>query len=404
MPFEIVIVGIAVLTGGALLLPVVRKNDLWRATVTPLASIIGSGFLVAAPILSETLGQMAVFGMAGLCAAAWLFGMAMRFNIAKTEDRVGQSGNPVINGLDRLSALALAFAYFISVAYYVNLLSAFALRGLSVTDPQIIRFTALGILAVLGGIGLMRGLKWLEGIEVAAVGVKLGVIIAVLAGLALSMGFSLGGAPPAPETSPSASHSIEHQARVLLGLIILVQGFETSRYLGSTYSKAERIRTMRWAQIIATGIYIAFIALALPWFHGVTLDNAGETAVIDMLRPLAAVVGPLLIVAALMSQLSASVADMNGSSGLIEHETRGRLGVKLGYALTAGAAIGVTLFSDIFEIISHASRAFAAYYALQSASAAWVAFRQANAPLRGVLFSAATVLALAVVIFGLPAE
>ncbi|MGJ0395441.1 MAG: hypothetical protein ACR65U_04335 [Methylocystis sp.] len=41
------------------------------ATVTPLASIFGSGFLAIAAILAMAAGRDAVFAMAGICALAY---------------------------------------------------------------------------------------------------------------------------------------------------------------------------------------------------------------------------------------------------------------------------------------------------------------------------------------------
>jgi hypothetical protein len=38
----------------------------WKATVTPLASIMGSGFLVSAPLLAGIVGNLALFCMAAL--------------------------------------------------------------------------------------------------------------------------------------------------------------------------------------------------------------------------------------------------------------------------------------------------------------------------------------------------
>ena len=52
---------------GVLMLPRVRDARAWRATVTPLASIIGSGFLVLGPILSHSYGQYAPMMMLFLC-------------------------------------------------------------------------------------------------------------------------------------------------------------------------------------------------------------------------------------------------------------------------------------------------------------------------------------------------
>ena len=44
----------------------------WRATVTPLASIMGSGFLVSAPLLAGIVGNLAVICMAALLLLAWV--------------------------------------------------------------------------------------------------------------------------------------------------------------------------------------------------------------------------------------------------------------------------------------------------------------------------------------------
>ncbi|QDT34153.1 hypothetical protein [Thalassoglobus polymorphus] len=57
---------------------VVKKSVTWQATVTPLASIIGSGFLILAPSLKHEFGSWGIAVMALLCIAAYLFGNAIR--------------------------------------------------------------------------------------------------------------------------------------------------------------------------------------------------------------------------------------------------------------------------------------------------------------------------------------
>jgi hypothetical protein len=52
------------------------------ATVTPLASIFGSGFLIIIPILERELGALAAAGMAAVCLLAWVVGIAIRHNVA----------------------------------------------------------------------------------------------------------------------------------------------------------------------------------------------------------------------------------------------------------------------------------------------------------------------------------
>ena len=194
-----------------------------------------------------------------------------------------------------------------------------------------------------------------------------------------------------------------NEIRVLLGLAILVQGFETSRYLGHAYDTKTRIRTMRYAQWIATAIYIVFVLLITSYFKDGLPPQGGETAIIDMLMPLGAAVAPLIIVTALASQFSAAVADMNGAGGLLAESSKRRLEVNLGNLATALAAIAVTWVANIYEIITIASKIFVFYYALQSAEAAWTAWGRRDLKW-AALFSFAVLLALTIVLFAIPAE
>lgn len=397
-------IAVAAIVAILALRPATMRSRPWRATVTPLASIIGSGFLVAGPILAHVAGNWAALAMTGLCAAAYLFGAAVRRNILLVEPMI-QNGPPrQIVVIERISSFAIAFAYFVSVTYYLNLFAAFLLKADNIIDPLYIRIAATTVITILGGVGAFRGLGGLERVELGAVGVKLAIIAGLLAALVLSAVMAVYSGTFA---LPVVSHDTGlEEAGVLLGLIILVQGFETSRYLGSEYDAATRVRTMRVAQLLSSTIYIAFILLITPFFSGRLPEAGGETAIIDLLAPLGAAVGPLLIFAALASQLSAAVADMNGASGLLHDATRQRISLRAGYLATAAFAVALTWVANIYEIISFASKAFALYYGLQSYLAAVVTLRQgsAKAKLKAALFFAAAVLATAVVIFGIPAD
>jgi hypothetical protein len=78
-----------------------------------LASIIGSRFLVLAPLLDRSFGIAAGPAMLGLCGAAYLFGAAIRHNIPSR--RSDAPPPALIRNLERLSSAALAIAYVISV-------------------------------------------------------------------------------------------------------------------------------------------------------------------------------------------------------------------------------------------------------------------------------------------------
>ena len=114
MLLNIFIILSAIATGLLLLSPRLSKSTVWRATVTPLASIIGSGFLVLAPILVSDYGYIAPLVMAGLCLGAFLFGAAIRFNILQRNvDHPLQ--DPWTDRLELAASWALVFAFTISV-------------------------------------------------------------------------------------------------------------------------------------------------------------------------------------------------------------------------------------------------------------------------------------------------
>jgi len=394
-----VLIAVAIAAALVLLQPRLLRAGWWRAVVTPLASIIGSGFLVAGPILSHVAGKWAFIAMLVLCGMGYLFGSAVRYNIVHIEPKLKHTPSRRVAVLEQLSGLALAFAYFVSVAYYLNLFSAFALRGFGITSEIWIKSVTSAVLLVLSIAGATGGLRAFERIETLAVGLKLAVIAGLLVALAQLDGASLiGGTLSIPTIDHAAGWD---ELRVVLGLVVLVQGFETSRYLGAEHGPRVRVRTMVIAQVIATGIYVAFIVLATPYFGVGLKAEGGETAIIDLLAPLGLAVAPALIIAALASQLSAAVADLNGSGGLLIESLGKWLSLKWGYAVTIIVALVITWTANIYEIISYASRAFVAYYALQSLQAlmtAWFKGDNRN-KWRVGLFGGSLFLALATLVF-----
>ena len=68
---DIMLIAGSLAFGLLVLNPRILQWRAWRATVTPLASIIGSGFLIAGPVLSHTAGGWAWLAMMGLCAVGY---------------------------------------------------------------------------------------------------------------------------------------------------------------------------------------------------------------------------------------------------------------------------------------------------------------------------------------------
>jgi len=400
---NVIVVVVACATGAFLVFsPRLSKSSSWQATVTPLASIMGSGFLVSAPLLAGVVGNLALVCMALLLLLAYFVGGAIRFNILHFEPIENEGWGPS-QTIAFLSRVVLAGAYFISISYYLQLLAAFVLSGFGVASTTGAAIISSTLLLAIGGIGMWRGLALLGRVEKYAVSLNLGMIAALLVALAVYNGkLMLGGTWALP---PVSSDIDLHDVRVLLGLLIVVQGFEASRYLGSEYPAKARIATMRSAQIISAVIYLVFIALVTILFK----DGMGGdvTAIIGMTRPVALVLPILLAIAAIGSQFSAAVADTEGAGGLIEDITHGKLPVRYAYFLILVATITLTWETNVNEIIAYASRAFAFYYCLQCCVAFLVARRMEDQPrraLRLATFAFLAVMCLAVLVFGLPSE
>ena len=111
---------------------------------------------------------------------------------------------------------------------------------------------------------------------------------------------------------------------------------------------------------------MGFIILITPLFGDLNGKQINETMIIDLIAPIAIVLPPMLIIAAVMSQFSAAVADTVGAGGTIEEESRQKITLKLAYLIVVGLCILLVWSVNIFEIITLASRAFAAYYFVQA--------------------------------------
>ena len=349
------------------------RGESWRAIVTPLASIIGSGFLICGPLLAKEFGSGAILAMAALLAIAYAVGAVIRFNIVHFENFAETAApNDAILWWARVAQLALAAAYAVSVAYYLKLLAEFVLKylpiaGVSHTLASNLLVTAL--IAALAALVLKGGVQRVEQVAHSTVALKIGIIGGMLAGLACWWLLMPGQAEPAPPAAFSIA-----SIPLLLGLIITVQGFETSRYLGNEYSQSVRVRTMKTAQLLAGAIYIAFLALLTPLLESAASAD-GVAGIIDVMQIVAVPLGLFVLVGAVMAQLSAAVADSIGSSGLLNELSRRRLSVPLAYALGSVLATAVVWLTNPFQIIAVSSRAFALFYALQCV-VAWLVARR----------------------------
>lgn len=401
MIFWIAVV-VAVIVTLALTFGRFARTESWHATVTPLASIIGSGFLICGPLLAREFGGAALLAMAALLGIAYAAGWVIRFNIATIEPYLAQASfNDRIAWMARIAQGVLAIAYAISVAYYLKLLAEFGLKPLALGDdiqPLVGRIAVTVIIALMVLLTLGGGLRRVEHLAHGTVSLKIGIIAGMLVALAIAWAGGTGHAPLPPVRIEPAS------VPMLLGLLITVQGFETSRYLGSSYPAEVRIRTMRHAQWIASAIYLAFIALLTP-FLSRAAQTEGVAGILDIMEVIAPALGGLVLAGALASQLSAAVADSIGSGGLVNEVSQRRISVQAAFALAGLLAVAVVWLTDPFEVVALSSRAFALFYALQCGLALAVGRKSGKATTAQTLgFLAVGLICLVAVAAGAPAE
>jgi hypothetical protein len=337
-----------------------------------------------------------------LLAIAYAAGWVIRFNIVHVENHLAQAKfNDPIAWAARVTQGVLALAYAVSVAYYLKLLAEFSLKPIAM-DPAWQPLAANIIVTVLivgmTLLALIGDLRKVEHLAHGTVSIKIGIITGLL--VALGIAWSLNGiVDPLPPFKLSWA-----SIPMLLGLIITVQGFETSRYLGHAYPGDLRIRTMRHAQWIASVIYLAFIALLTPFLSRAAATE-GVAGILDIMELIAPAMGVFVLAGAVSSQLSAAVADSIGSGGLVNEVSRRKISVPLAFTFAGALAILVVWLTDPFQVVALSSRAFALFYALQCALAVIVSVKRGvgSWPQR-IGFFAIGLICLVAVFVGAPAE
>jgi uncharacterized membrane protein len=332
------------------------------AAATPLASIFGSGFLVIVPILNGAVGPYAWLAMACVCGLAYAMGSVIRFNIRNAEPLMeAGTASHRATFFERSSDIALVIAYAISVCLYIRILAAFLLGGLGIDTAINEHILTVAVISIIGLIGYTKGLDMLQNLEKIALGVTLIIIVALLAGFAFYDLNAIKG--PGIQMPKMPDHSWWQILTLVGGTLIVVQGFETSRYLQEEFDTDTRIRSCRLSQIASTGVYIVFILLAIPLMH--FLGAKVEDNALIMLAGKASSLLPVpLIIAAVLSQFSAAVADTIGGGGNMVETTKQHVDSRHAYLVICGIAVIVASFNTL-TVLALASRAFAFYYTLQ---------------------------------------
>jgi hypothetical protein len=383
------------------------KSESWQATLTPLSSIIGSGFLIIAPLLASVVGVYSPLAVTGIVVLAYAIGGVIRFNIIHAEPLLhDRKAHPVLYKIDLFANTALSFAYVTAVAFYLSLLSSFLLTYIGLEDsPSLERTLTTIIIVFIATTGFMRGLGGLEKLEAYSMSLQLSIVAALLIGIFIyDYNFI--------QSERSLAFDVQDRswiikACILCGILLVVQGFETSRFLGEKYSADVRVRTMRRAQLISGALYVVSVIALMPIVQHLNLADIKIAEIVAATGLAAAVLPLMLIVAAIMSQFSAAVADTVGAGCLASESSRGKLSTNKGYLVVSVFAIILVWTADLLEIISFASRAFALYYLLQCVVALMASYchseHKAYCTQRAHFATVATILAL-IVVFAIPAK
>ena len=165
--------------------PRLTKSRSWQATLTPLSSIIGSGFLIIAPLLASVVGTYSPLAVTGIVLLAYAIGGVIRFNIIHAEPLLhDRMANPVIYKIDLFANAALSFAYVTAVAFYLSLLSSFLLTYMGFGDsPGLERSLTTTIILFIAATGFLRGLGGLEKLEAYSMSLQLSIVAALLIGI-----------------------------------------------------------------------------------------------------------------------------------------------------------------------------------------------------------------------------
>jgi len=373
-------------------------KQLASATSTPLASIFGSGFLIIVPILAGAVGVYSIFAMAGVCVLAYAVGGVIRHNIVHVEPVLAASPSEITLSLERISDLALAFAYIISVCLYLHILSSFVLGSVNMDTGIYEDLLTSGIIILITAIGLTKGLGELGILETIALYITLLIIFLLLFGFAY-YDFNTWQSAAGIIQPQSKSHSAWEILTIVAGTLIVVQGFETTRYLEELYPTDVRVKASRWSQVISAIVYVLFVAAALPVLH--TLNGQfNDNSLLKLAGAVSAFLVAPLVIAAALSQFSAAIADTVSATGDLEDITHNHIKAKWGTLLVGGVALALTWSADTLELVAIASRAFAFYYMVQCL----VAISVTSSPIKKFSFLIIALVLGFITIFAVPAS
>lgn len=207
----------------------------WRlrlsAMTTPLASIFGSGFLVIVTVLGGSVGPWSAPAMAGICALAYAVGSVIRHNIRHAEPLVETKDTPRrVAILSTIGQIALIPAYVISVTLYIRILASYALGFVDIGGSFAEKLLTTGVIGIVLLLAVTKGLSALESAEKWALAATVAIILLLLGAFGFHDVQAFATRSIVLPDAPGAD--TWRIVTLLAGTLIVVQGFETTRYLG----------------------------------------------------------------------------------------------------------------------------------------------------------------------------
>ena len=353
------------------------------AMTTPLASIFGIGFLVIVSVLGGSVGPWSGPAMAGICAFAYAVGAVIRYNIKHAEPLLRAKDSPQrVKVLSTIAQVALIPAYVISVTLYIRILASYALSFVGIDSTFAEKLLTTGVIGGVLLLAITKGLVALEWGEKWALAATVTIMLLLLGAFGFHDAQALAGRGIVLPDAPGAS--AWHIVTVLAGTLIVVQGFETTRYLGDQFDADTRVLASRDAQIFSSAIYVLFVASATPLMHLLSREVA-DNALMQLTGTIATWLTYPLVLVAIFSQFSAAVADAISGSGSMVEVSRRALPKRATYLLICLSAIALCWATTTFAILALASRAFALYYLIQCLVAITVSDKVAHKVLLGVV-------------------
>lgn len=360
------------------------------------------------PLLASVVGIFSPVAVIGIVILAYAIGSVIRFNIMHVEPRIKDGSlPPITQSVEYLGNVVLVLAYIVAVAFYLSLLSSFLLSYLGMDSINAERWLTTITIFFIAFVGYRRGLGGLEKLEAVSMTVQLAIVVSLLLGLGVfSYGFYTSGGSL---NFDYPQRDISTQVRILAGALLVVQGFETSRFLGEKYNPQMRVATMKKAQIISGILYVVSTILFLPVVQQLDLQHIQLAKIVDVTGNAAIILPFMLIGAALMSQFSAAVADTSGGGGLLSENSGKKLSTRISYLSISVCAVLLVWAVDLIEIITIASRAFAVYYFLQALLALNFCYRDCSPESRittwkRLLFMSVALTLAYIIFFAIPAE